>query len=270
MKLERRGGRIGVRCSSRVAVVAVLATVPFAAADAQQCPAGQESYMTRLEPTGVVRPVPVLGTTSQLASGIAMRRDRYYRLEASGSIRVGIIGETGTPPDGWVPQGPAGPGFPAPDTYSFALLYRIGSGPWAHAGASTQIRLKPSDPDGASLSFGINDNRLNDNAGVFIVNVTELQPVMGCRVPPSPPTKGFTGAVAYGKPGAARPSSSGGSAGRCAGRTPDGQPQSFQFPLYCSGTFQRNIPVEACTRAEALAEAQGYVPREANCVLAAR
>lgn len=74
-----------------------------------------------------------------------------------------------------------------------------------------------------------------------------------------------------GKAGKPRtPMSSGGSTTfkPCAGKTPDGQRQSFQFPLYCGGSFSRNIPVEACTRAEALAEAQTFAKSSPpNCVL---
>lgn len=253
----------------RLPIAAAIALVGAAVspAMAQNCPPGQNPTAT-YSPTGVVRTVIVPGSAGGMRSGITLQPGLLYKMTATGSIRVGVFGETGTPPDGWVPQGQCGPGCPSETAYTFSLLYRIGSaGRWELLGAGLAgARLGPRDAPGSELQFGINDTKLSDNSGSHTVTIIEyrLGPT-SCVAPTPGPAPMFLG-----KTGTKRPPSSGGGAKflPCAGKTPDGQRQSFQFPLYCSGTFSRHIPVEACTRSEALAEAQTFA-RSAppNCVL---
>jgi hypothetical protein len=42
--------------------------------------------------------------------------------------------------------------------------------------------------------------------------------------------------------------------------------QGFQFPAVCAGTIQRVFPAEACTRADALAQAQAFAKAD-GCIL---
>ncbi len=263
--LAKSGRRLGTGLA-RTYLGALVLALGSPALMAQQCPAGQQLYTT-YSPTGLVRVIPVPGSAGGIPSGVVMRAGNLYRMTATGSIRVGVFGETGTPPDGWVPQGSAGNGFPDPDSYTFSLLYRVGpTGQWQLLGSGqATAKLGPHDPAGAQIFFGINDNKLSDNTGFFNVIVTELAPSTKCAVPPPPPPT----YIAYG-------SSSGSStktkptppALPCAGKTPDGRMQSFQFPLYCGSNFSRNIPIEACTRAEALPQAQAFARSSGpNCYL---
>jgi hypothetical protein len=239
---------------------------------AQQCPAGQNPT-AGYSPTGVVRNVTVPGSASGLHSGILMQPGFLYRMTAVGSIRVGVFGETGTPPDGWVPQGACGRGCPSETAYTFSLLYRVGSGgAWELLGAGqATAKLGPRDPAGSELQFGINDTKLSDNDGAHVVTITELR--LGpttCRASTPAPAWPMVG-MRVTSPSNSTPPNSGGSAANlpCAGKTPDGRRQAFQFALYCGGLFSRNIPVEACTRAEALPEAQAFArSAPSNCVLA--
>lgn len=142
------------------------------AAHAQQCPPGQQAYQSGRVVTAS-RDLVVPGTASGMLSGVVMRKGLDYQISAAGSIRVGVFGETGTPPEGWEPQGMAGQGFPSPDSYTYSLIYRVGpSGPWKFAGPGPlSIRLKAADPEQAALFFAINDNNTGNNAGSFNVNV---------------------------------------------------------------------------------------------------
>jgi hypothetical protein len=236
---------------------------------AQDCPAGQNPT-AQYSPTGVVRNVVVPGTALGMGSGIRIQPGFLYKMTAAGSIKVGVFGETGTPPDGWVPQGACGAGCPAPDSYTFSLLYRVGSGSqWMLLGAGQAgARLGPRDPAGSELQFGINDTKLTDNAGAHVVTITEfkLGPTSCRPIATTVPGPVFLGSAGVSK---TRPPTGGSAmALPCAGKTQDGRRQSFQFPLYCGGLYSRHIPVEACTRAEALAEAQTFAKSAPpNCVL---
>lgn len=237
-----------------------------------QCPQGQVVH-TSYNPTGVVRTVVVPGSAGGLPSGVTIQPGFAFRMTAGGSIRVGVFGETGTPPQGWEPQGMAGNGYPSPDSYTFSLLYRIGNtGQWKMLGPGPLIaKLGPKDrPQDAQIQFGINDTKLNDNNGAFVVTLVQVAITEQCKpyvpVQAGPPMIGRAGTVK------GRPAGGGGGGSAqlpCDGKTPDGQRQVFQFPLYCGGTFSRNIPIEACTRAEALPEAQAFARSSPpNCVLA--
>ncbi len=227
-----------------------------------QCPTGQRVLQVQ-NPTGVVRVVLVPGSAGGFPSGIMIRPGFRYVMTAAGSIRVGVIGETGTPPDGWVPQGPAGNGFPDPDAPTFSLLFRIGAtGPWQLLGSGQATAyLGASDAPGSQIQFGINDNKLGDNTGLFNVVLTEF--VMGtrCGVPPQPPPP---------MGGSYRPGTSSGtpqvSSGPCGSQTPNGQMQSFQFSAICPGLYTRVFPAQACTRESALTQAQALA-RSDNCSL---
>ena len=120
-----------------------------------QCPTGQRLLQIQT-PTGVVRVVPVPGSAGGFPSGIMIRPGFRYVMTAAGSIRVGVFGETGTPPDGWVPQGPAGNGFPDPDAPTFSLLFRVGAtGPWQLLGSGQATAyLGASDAPGSQILFG--------------------------------------------------------------------------------------------------------------------
>jgi hypothetical protein len=253
-----------------ISLVVVLGAIASTAI-AQQCPTGKVVY-TSQSPTGVIRNVVVAGGTGALPSGLVLRPGFAYRLTATGSIRVGVFGETGTPPEGWEPQGPAGSGFPAPDAFTFSLLYRVGSNPWRMlARGPFLVKVGPNDPAGSPILFGINDNKLNDNTGSFTVTIAEIALIDQCVDRPpvqTTPPRYFGGAVMQGSSGKQPSKPLSGSNLPCAGKTSDGRKQGFQFPLYCSGTLQRYIPVEACTRAEALAEAQALAKTTPpNCVL---
>ena len=251
---------------ARLLAIAGAVASPATSFAQQQCPTGQQACMTQ-KATGLVRLIQVPGNSGALHSGIFMRPGYYYRMTAVGSIRVGVIGETGTPPDGWVPQGPAGPGFPDPDSYTFALLYRVGpAGLWQLLGSGQAVaKLGPRDAPGSELIFGINDNNLSDNSGLFIVTLTEYAPAPSCCnvVPP-----GGGAVILYSSPASSSSStkSSNTSHPPCAGKSPNGQYQSFQFQMVCAGNIQRQIPVEACTRADAVQQAQAFA-REDMCIL---
>jgi hypothetical protein len=244
-----------------------------APAMAQDCPAGQNPTAS-YAPTGVVRTVSVPGWAGGMSSGIRIQPGFLYKMTAVGSIRVGVFGETGTPPDGWVPQGQCGPGCPSETAYTFALLYRVGSGgAWQLLGSGqSAAKLGPRDPAGSELQFGINDTKLSDNNGAHVVTITEfkLGPT-SCVTPPPTASQPWFGGGYMASSSRTSPAKSGGSAPSlpCAGKTPDGRKQSYQFALYCGGLFSRYIPVEACSRSEALPEAQAFA-RSAppNCVLA--
>src|SRR5215813_1010601 len=77
--------------------------------------------------------VTVPGATDQLNSGIVVEKGQSCTIAATGTIRVGVFLEGPTEPDGWDTQGPAPSNFPTSDAYKFALIYRIGSGPWRSA-----------------------------------------------------------------------------------------------------------------------------------------
>lgn len=233
-------------------------------AHAGQCPAGQQAYQTG-RVASAVRTLVVPGTASGMFSGVVMSKGLDYQISASGSIRVGVFGETGTPPEGWEPQGSAGPGFPSPEAYTFSLIYRMGRvGPWKFAGPGPiNIRLGQADPDRAELYFAINDTRTGDNSGNFNVTVKEIAITYTCRVPPTGTTSTsptyFGGAGTVGRP--ASPAKSPKTPPLpCAGKTPDGRRRGFTFGEYCPGiSTTRPIPVEACTYDEAREEARGYV-----------
>lgn len=237
-------------------------------AHAQQCPAGQQAQLSgRVE--SLVRTLVVPGTASGMFSGVMMRKGLDYKISANGSIRVGVFGETGTPPEGWMPQGPAGPGFPSPDAYTFSLIYRIGrSGPWKFAGLSPiTIRLGQADPDQAELYFAINDTKTGDNSGSFNVTVKEISTNYVCRAAPpvnptvngKPSAGGYSGGYLSTSPKNPKPTKRSPTL-PCAGKTPDGLRQGFTFGEYCPGiSTTRPIPVEACTYAEAREEARGLV-----------
>ncbi len=262
--------RVAVAMTNFILGAAALSGAALQPAVAQTCPAGQNPT-AQYSPTGVLRTVIVPGSAGGIRSGISLQPGFLYKMTATGSIRVGVFGETGTPPDGWVPQGQCGPGCPSQTAYTFSLLYRVGSsGPWELLGAGQAVaKLGPRDAPGSELQFGINDTKLSDNAGSHTVTISEFRLGPTSCVTPAPAAPGpgpFLGKV--GRPTKRPPSGGGSPFLPCAGKTPDGQRQSFQFPLYCGGYFSRHIPVEACTRAEAVAEAQTFA-RSAppNCVL---
>ena len=230
---------------------------------AQQCPAGQQLLATQT-PTGFVRVVTVPGSAGGMPSGVMMKPGNRYVMTATGSIRVGVFGETGTPPDGWVPQGPAGNGFPDPDSYTFSLLYRVApTGAWQLLGSGQSVaRLGPHDPPGTQILFGINDNKLSDNSGFFNVIVTEYATSTHCGVPPPPPTA----SIAYARSSPSQSTPAPQPLLPCAGKTADGRMQGFQFPAVCAGSIQRVFPAEACTRADALAQAQAFAKAD-GCIL---
>jgi hypothetical protein len=246
-----------------VPALLLLGAVAPTALMAQQCPAGQQLMSTQT-PTGVVRVSVVPGSAGGIPSGVMMKPGYRYVMTATGSIRVGVFGETGTPPDGWVPQGPAGNGFPDPDAYTFSLLYRIGStGVWQMLGSGQSVaRLGPHDPAGTQIQFGINDTKLSDNSGFFNIIITEFVTGTKCGVPPPPPTAG----VMYGSSSSSHSAPAPQPALPCAGKTSDGRMQGFQFPAVCAGTISRVFPIEACTRADALPQAQAFA-RADGCIL---
>ncbi len=251
-------------------MIGLLCVVILQTAQADTCPPGQRSVYTGTV-ISATRTLVVPGKASGMFSGVIMRKGIGYRISATGSIRVGVFGETGTPPEGWVPQGSAGPGFPSPSAYTYSLIYRIGrAGPWEFAGPdSVDIRLKPHHPDRAELYFAINDKNTNDNTGAFNVTVKEIHVKTQCRVPPPPPPvakppaysgTSYQGGIYGGKPGSPSKGNPQTTYQPCAGKTANGQKQGFTFYQYCPGnTYQPPIPIEACTYAEARNLAQGFV-----------
>lgn len=264
--------RFGVGLIISVVLPALFYSDTAFAQTSPPCAADQRIHVT-YTPTGVIRTIPVLGSAGGVDSGLPVRQGFAVRMTATGSIRVGVFGETGTPPEGWVPQGPAGNGYPAPGDYTFSLLYRMGpAAQWKMLGTGpTLVKLGPKDPAVVPIQFGINDTRLNDNSGAFVVTMTELSVTQTCVAnTPISIAPGFNAIGRAGKPSSPKGGGGGGAANLpCEGKTADGQRQVFQFPLYCGGNFSRNIPIEACTRAEALPQAQAFA-RSAppNCVLA--
>lgn len=224
-------------------------------AHAVQCPPGQEARQTG-RVVSAVRTLVVPGTASGMFSGIVMSKGIDYDITAAGSIRVGVFGESGTPPEGWQPQGSAGPGFPSPEAYTFSLIYRKGrAGPWIFAGPGPKVlRLSPADPDRVELWFAINDTKTTDNSGSFDVTVKEIVITTQCLVRPSVTSKPRTGytRTLSGKSGTA--SKHGATLMTklpCEGKTPDGLRQGFVFGEYCPGvSTTKPIPVEACSYAE--------------------
>ena len=247
-------------CASALVLIGAVAPT---ALRAQQCPTGQQ-LMTTQTPTGVVRVAIVPGSAGGIPSGVLMKPGNRYVMTATGSIRVGVFGETGTPPDGWVPQGPAGNGFPDPDAYTFSLLYRVGStGAWQMLGSGQSVaRLGPNDPPGTQIVFGINDTKLGDNSGFFNVIITEYVTGTKCGVPPPPPTAG----IGYARSSPSQSAPPPPPPLPCAGKTSNGRMQGFQFPAVCAGTISRVFPIEACTRADALTQAQAFAKAD-GCIL---
>jgi hypothetical protein len=253
--------------SSMAGLFIVVGAAISSSAPEQQCATGQNLCST-YAPTGVVRIFGVPGGASALASGLFVRPGFVWRMTAVGSIRVGIFGETGTPPDGWVPQGPAGNGFPSPDAYSFSLLYRVGpAGAWQLLGTGQAVaKLGPRDPAALEIFFGINDTKLSDNSGAFAVTLTEFAVGTTCCTP-QPPATGSRPSF-LGSSSAVKAPASGGAKLPCAGKTPNGLRQSFQFQYHCEGGFRGTIPVEACGYAEARSEAQALATgKGVNCAL---
>jgi hypothetical protein len=228
-----------------------------------QCPPGQHLYQAQV-PTGAVRVVPVPGSAGGIPSGVMLQPGDRWVMTASGSIRVGVFGETGTPPEGWVPQGDAGPGFPESDAPTYSLLFRIGpAGAWHWLGTEAVATLGKYDPPGSQIYFGINDNKLSDNSGLF--NVVLTQTVLGtkCAVPPLPASVGIGFSSSSSSTSHAPMHTT---AGPCAGTTSDGRMLSFQFPVTCPTPLPKTIPVEACTRAAAITQAQALA-RADGCAL---
>src|SRR5262249_44745694 len=108
----------------------------------------------------------------------------------------------------------------------------------------------------------INDNKLSDNDGFFNVVVTEFATGTKCAVPPPQPTP----FILYGSSSSSQSAPAPKPQLPCAGKTPDGRMQGFQFQAVCAGTLQRVFPAEACTRADALAQAQAFA-RADGCIL---
>jgi hypothetical protein len=227
---------------------------------AQSCPPGQQPY--GVQSTAEVRDIVIPGSSSALFSGIVLRPGLLYRISATGSIRVGVFLEGDTPPEGWELYGPAGSGFPSPDAYKFSLIYRTGStGPWKFAGSGVTAIRMPTGATTAPLYFGINDTYTYDNKGEFQVRIQTIVESPGCRPQPAAAVSNpYIAIVSEPETTVGEPSSL-----PCTGVTPDGKRKSFEFPLYCFNSFGRMIPVEACTRPDALAEARNYVP--AGCFL---
>jgi hypothetical protein len=164
-----------------------------------------------------------------------------------------------------LPHGTYGSGFKDPNAPTFSLLFRIGpTGDWQLLGTGQATAyLGANDPPGQIL-FGVNDNKLSDNTGSFNVVVTEYVMGTSCGAPSQPPP-----AAAYYRSGASSVTSSGTShapSGPCPGVTPDGKMQSFQFSMVCPGPYTRVIPAQACTRSDALTQAQTFA-RADNCSL---
>jgi len=236
--------------------------LPFApVAEADSCPAGQQAYTSRA--VTLNRTLFVPGNASGMFSGVVMRKGLEYQISAEGSIRVGVFGETGTPPEGWEPQGAAGPGFPSPSAFTFSLIYRMGRmGSWNFAGPGPMpARLGATDPDRAELYLAINDTKTSDNSGGFNVTVKEIVISTHCRVAPPPATTtAWTGGVFISKAASGKTSQPTMAKLPCAGITPDGRKQGLIFGEYCPGvSTTRPIPVEACTYAEGRQEALGLV-----------
>lgn len=166
--------------------------------------------------------------------------------------------EGDTTPDGWYTQDVAGSGFPAPDVYKFALLVRIGQGgTWRFVGSSiTTISLGANDPNLSQMYFRVNDNRPNDNTGSFIVTIVELGSSPACC--PNQNTPAYI-PEAWVKTGKVKPPTKKPATTPCAGKTPDGKQQGFSFDVYCFSSYSRTIPIEACTREEALQLAMTFV-----------
>ncbi len=229
---------------------------------AQTCPVGQRLYSTFV-PTGLVLTSVVPGSAGGFPSGVQMKPGYHYDMTATGSIRVGVFGETGTPPDGWVPQGSAGTGFPDPDAYTFSLLFRVGStGAWQLLGSGHSVaKLGPYDPPGTQIQFGINDTKLSDNSGFFNVVITELAPGTKCESPPASQPMPM-----YARSGSSSGGTPAGPKLPCPGITPDGRMLSFQFQMLCPGNVSRNLPEQACTRQDALTQAAAMA-RSDQCIL---
>jgi len=249
-----------IRIASLVALGAIFASPVVA----QDCPAGQTLVHT-WAPDGMVRIVMVPGKAGGMPSGIVMQPGKRYDMTATGSIRVGIFGETGTPPDGWVPQGSAGPGAPDPDAYAFSLLYRNGpNGMWQLLGSGHSIAyLGPKDPPGTQIEFGINDTKLDDNDGFFNVVVVEQGPITKCETvaPPQPgPLYGSVGTsttTSHSQPTNHPP---------CAGITPNGMMQDFNFSMVCPGQIIMRFSESSCTASAARGMAAAQAKSD-NCLL---
>lgn len=254
------------------ASASALALIATREAPAQAVCSADQLVRTSFVPTGeFVPPIAVMGTAGSLDSGVLMKPGFTFRMTAAGSIRVGVLGETGTPPEGWMQQGVAGAGYPAANEATYSLLYKAGiNGKWRALGSSAIIAKLDAGVGRATMFFGINDQKLSDNSGMFVVTLTELKIVEECVV--APPPSGYMPSMPGGRASTdksrLRPSPPGLKV-PCAGQTADGRRVAFQFPLYCGGNFSRNIPVEACTRAEALTEARAFAASAPlNCVLA--
>lgn len=150
------------------------------------------------------------------------------------------------------------------DAPTYSLLYRIGpAGAWQWLGSGAVAMLGKSDPPGTQIFFGINDNKLSDNSGLFNVILTPTVLGTKCALPQSPPNADIGYATSSTSSSHTLPRTT---SGPCAGSTPDGRTLSFQFPVRCPTPLSKMVPVQACTRAAAITQAQALA-RADGCIL---
>lgn len=187
-----------------------------------------------------------------------MKPWHWYFLEPSGSIRVGVLFEGDTNPQGWTDHGLAGNGYPAPSAYRYALLVKSGAnGSW-----SSEWTIKNKNEE-SQMIFGINDEKLGDNTGAFTVKVTEIAPLYSCSQYNCPSLDDHRGWIPWIMTGGAStkpPDSSSPSPSKpCEGKTSDGLLADFLFDVYCGSMKSSPIPAQGCTRPDALKLAKKLV-----------
>jgi hypothetical protein len=100
------------------------------------------------------------------ATGLAVRRGDRLSLRSSGRIRLSTTGLTASP-DG---SGQFDPRAPLPQTFSGALIGRVGNGRPFGIGGQTELEM----PDSGPFMLGVNDSVLTDNDGAFRVEIRRI------------------------------------------------------------------------------------------------
>lgn len=99
-------------------------------------------------------------------TGLMVRRGERLRLHSTGQIRLSAAGLTASP-DG---SGQTDPGAPLPQTFSGALIGRVGNARPFPIGTQSEIEMPESGP----FILGINDSVLTDNDGAFRVEIRRV------------------------------------------------------------------------------------------------
>jgi hypothetical protein len=118
--------------------------------------------------------VIVPATNRWTRTGVYLREGDAVRIESAGTVQLSTnAADTSSP--GGAGSGRRAASAPIPDRPAGALIARIGDGPAFFVGADSMVRANAS----GELSFGVNDDYLDDNRGEFRVKIAA--PPQGSR-----------------------------------------------------------------------------------------